>query len=132
DSALVEYHLGAVRSYAWVVDRRSITVHELPAAPAVEQVARAYHEILSRDIEALDAAARTARASQTADLGRRLADLVWKPVAARVGSRRALIVADGVLQYVPFAALPTATGEPLLARHDVVYLPSASVFESLK
>src|SRR5262249_15252306 len=31
DTALVEYHLGSSRSYAWVVDRKSISVHPLPS-----------------------------------------------------------------------------------------------------
>src|SRR5262249_26112988 len=38
------------------------------------------------------------------------------------------VVADGALAYVPFAALPLPSlpAEPLLARHEVVSLPSAS------
>ncbi len=43
-----------------------------------------------------------------------------------------LIVADGALQYVPFAALPSGTGVPLLARHEIVYLPSASVLATIR
>ena len=42
-SALVEYHLGSTRSYAWVIDRTSITVHQLPAADKIDELARAYH-----------------------------------------------------------------------------------------
>jgi len=32
DSALVEYHLGGARSYVWVIDRASITVHTLASS----------------------------------------------------------------------------------------------------
>jgi CHAT domain-containing protein len=132
DSALVEYHLGAARSYAWVVDRSSITVHPLPSSAKIDDVARRYHELLSRETDALSAAAREKLANQITPLGARLATMVWKPLESRVRGKRLLIVADGVLQYVPFAALPASTGAPLIANHEIVYLPSASVVESIR
>jgi CHAT domain-containing protein len=57
---------------------------------------------------------------------------VWTPLAGRVRGKRVLIVADGVLQYVPFAALPSDGGKPLLASNEIVYLPSASVLDTLR
>ena len=33
------------------------------------------------------------------------------PVAAELGKKRLLVVSDGALQYVPFAALPTPKDE---------------------
>ena len=131
-SALVEYHLGSTHSYAWVIDRRSITVHPLPAAGTIDRIARDYHELLSADLGPLAAADRAKRAARLSTLGSRLAALVWKPIELRVADRRLLVVADGVLQYVPFAALPHSTGEPVIARNEVVYLPSASVLESIR
>jgi CHAT domain-containing protein len=46
-------------------------------------------------------------------------------------------VADGALQYVPFAALPApaghpGAGDPLIAHHQVVTLPSASALDALR
>jgi CHAT domain-containing protein len=58
--------------------------------------------------------------------------MVWKPIEARVRGKRLLVVADGVLQYVPFAALPSSAGEPLIVAHEIVYLPSASVLASIR
>ena len=43
-----------------------------------------------------------------------------------------MIVADAALQYVPFAALPSRNGEPLLASNEIVYLPSASVLDTIR
>jgi CHAT domain-containing protein len=131
-SVLVEYHLGATASYVWVIDRTSIDVRRLPAADAIGDVARAYHALLSKDIASLTAAGRQQRSRRLATLGRRLAAQVWTPIEPLVASRRLLIVADGVLQYVPFAALPRSNGEPLIVRNEVVYLPSASVLESIR
>src|SRR5262249_34992558 len=55
--------------------------------------------------------------------------LILAPVASRLGTKRLLIVADGGLQYVPFAALADPsekTYQPLIASHEIVSLPSAS------
>jgi CHAT domain-containing protein len=44
-----------------------------------------------------------------------------------------LIVAEGVLQYVPFAALPAGDAtRPLIVDHEIVNLPSASVLAMLR
>ncbi len=52
--------------------------------------------------------------------------------------KRLLIVADGALQYVPFGALPVPADDktkpaiPLVAEHEIVNLPSASVLAVLR
>jgi CHAT domain-containing protein len=131
-TSLVEYHLGATRSYVWVIDRGSIAVHELPPSAQIEALARRYHELLSRDVDRLDQTAREKLRADIAAQGRRLAAVVWKPVESGVRRSRLLIVADGALQYVPFAALPSSAGGPVLAKHELVYLPSASVLETIR
>jgi CHAT domain-containing protein len=78
-----------------------------------------------------------------------------KPVADQLGNKRLLVVADGVLQYIPFAALPIPergrggdkrTREirnpqsairnpqfvPLIVEHEIVNLPSASTLAVLR
>jgi CHAT domain-containing protein len=58
---------------------------------------------------------------------------VLDPLEGRLASRRLVVVADGALQYVPFAALPDPrSGEPLVARQEVVGLPSASTLALLR
>jgi CHAT domain-containing protein len=56
-----------------------------------------------------------------------------------LGTKRLLIVADGALHYLPFAALPAPTAPdassltvPLIAAHEIVTLPSASVLAVLR
>ncbi len=57
------------------------------------------------------------------------------------GQSGLLIVSDGALQYVPFAALPepaaakqvgSAVGQPLVVSHEIVSLPSASTLAVLR
>ena len=66
------------------------------------------------------------------------------PVASQLGKKRLAIVADGALQYIPFAALPApspgndegrnsgAEPQPLFVEHEIVSLPSASTLATLR
>ena len=67
--------------------------------------------------------------------------MVLGPVAAQLKGKRLLIVSDGALQYIPFAALPSpdeggpgenARPTPLVVEHEIVHLPSASVLAVLR
>jgi CHAT domain-containing protein len=62
-----------------------------------------------------------------------LSRMLLSPVAGRVANKRLLIVAEGMLQYLPFGALPDPdTGAPLLLGHEIVTAPSASVVAVLR
>jgi CHAT domain-containing protein len=114
DTVLLSYALGERRSFLWVVTRTSLEQHELPSRTEIERLAR-------RAV----AASSTARASgrDLASLGR----VLLTPAARRLDASRVVIVADGVLHLVPFAALPSPlVGGPLLDRSELVHLPSAS------
>jgi CHAT domain-containing protein/Tfp pilus assembly protein PilF len=127
---LLVYALGEQRSYLWAVDRRRMTVHALPARATLEREARRAYDLLVRSRE-LRAEGPLREALRS--LGERLLG----PVAARLADRRLVVVADGALHYVPFAALPAPAGaggegDPLVVRHEVVSLPSLSVLAELR
>jgi CHAT domain-containing protein len=63
-----------------------------------------------------------------------LSRMVLGPVAAELAKKRLVVVAEGALQYIPFAALPTPAqaGVPLVAEHEIVSLPSASTVALLR
>src|SRR5262245_8701126 len=57
------------------------------------------------------------------------------PVAAQLGRKRLLVVPDGALEYLPFAALavPSQTQfVPLIVEHEVTSIPSASTLAVLR
>ncbi|MEM7584382.1 MAG: CHAT domain-containing tetratricopeptide repeat protein [Acidobacteriota bacterium] len=122
DSAtlLLEYVLAEPRSYLWVVSAGSMVSFELPGRETLEPLARQAHA----DLSTLDV--RTGRTSRQAL--ENLSGLLLAPVAERLATaRRLVVVADGALHYLPFAAFPwPASGEPLVASHEIVHLPSAS------
>src|SRR5262249_42518570 len=66
-----------------------------------------------------------------------LSRLLLGPVADQLGKKRLVIVADGLLQYLPFAALPVPIisanqYQPLIVDHEIVNLPSASALATMR
>ncbi|MCX6602853.1 MAG: CHAT domain-containing protein [Acidobacteria bacterium] len=59
--------------------------------------------------------------------------MIWTPVERILpgGIAHLIVVATGPLHYLPFQVLPGATGEPLVAKYTIRYLPSASAIEFL-
>jgi len=120
ETLLLELALGHERSFLWLIDGRQLHTFELPGRPTIEDAARRLHALLS-STDPWQAAAPAEVAAA------RLSEMLLAPVAERLGEKRLLIVSDGALHYVPFGALPDPrSGEPLVAEHEVVRLPSAS------
>lgn len=144
DTVLLEYSLGREHSYLWVVTPTSIVSYELPERNIIETVARRFHYLVNsrnREIKNESEPQKDLRfAREDAELkesGAKLSHIILKPVAAQLTGKRLLVVADGALQYVPFAALPEPSqpaGEsiPLVVRHEIISLPSASTLALLR
>jgi CHAT domain-containing protein len=104
----------------------------------VEKVARRFYELLA----AVPPAEKTSKkekdkkeksAPQSPELAQsaeELSRMLIAPASALLGKRRLLVVADGALHYVPFAALPKTYAEqeayPLVLDHEIVNAPSAT------
>jgi len=159
DQALLEYSLGDERSYLWAVTKDSVTSYVLPGRAEIEQaVVRHMKALTARNVyiegeteEARDQRIERADAESkttSAGLGRMLA---LDRAAASAGAERLLIVADGKLQYLPFASLlvpvrSEAGGEaqarqwpgdgdtliPILFYHEIEEPPSMTVLAELK
>jgi len=123
DTLLLEYALGDKRSYAWVVSQNSIKGFELAAREQIEQVASRVREALTGD------GPPSRMQQQYSQAAGELSKLVLGPVASHLSSKRLVVIPDGALQLIPFAALPTPStaDTPLISDHEIIYLPSASV-----
>jgi CHAT domain-containing protein/Tfp pilus assembly protein PilF len=139
DTLLLEYALGHDRSYLWAVSSSAIVSYELPGRREVESAARELHELISTPDRAVGhAASRRGPASDTSPLARaaaRVSQMLLAPVAPQLRAKRLLIVTEGAVQYVPFAALPVPGApdkRPLIADHEIVTAPSASTVAILR
>lgn len=146
-SQLLEYFLGEEGSYLWIVSREKTRTIKLPARKIIEDAARRWYELMTvpaRPVPGETPARRQQRLqvleTETVAAGREVGRLILAPAAPLLTAERWLIVADGALQYLPFAALPDPgghpsaeagpaaepSGTPVLAAREVVMLPSAA------
>ena len=155
DTMLLEYSLGDEQSYLWAVTQSSIASFTLPKRAEVEAAARRVYELLTarnrresgETIEQRRARMTQAEA-QYPEAAAALSRVVLSPVASMLMKKRLLIVCEGALQYVPFAALPAPDGAresadsqnrepatgylPLIVDHEIVNLLSASALAVLR
>ena len=152
DTLLLEFILGEERSYLWALTPTELHGHPLPPRSEIEGTARRLVELLraGQPLPTDTAVRRKSRMVQAeAEYWRRAAAFsrtLLGPVAPLLKKKRLLIVTDGQLRYLPFAALPSpgpaaASGSTLgetplntlLVRdHEIVNLPSASVLSVLR
>jgi CHAT domain-containing protein/Tfp pilus assembly protein PilF len=120
-SVLLEYALGEKRSFLWVVTQSEIHSYELPPRARIESAVRSAYRALSTS------------AGGGGETLRSLSRMILEPASAALGSKRLIIVPDGALQYLPFAALPSSgSRRPMIADHEIVILPSASAISVLR
>ncbi|MGB3507964.1 MAG: CHAT domain-containing tetratricopeptide repeat protein [Microcoleaceae cyanobacterium] len=120
NTILLEYSLGADRSYLWAVTKNSITSYQLPPQAEIETAAQQF-------IDLLTAPHLRSSPQDLPNAAKALSEIILQPVAPQLKNKRLLIVSDGILQYIPFSAL-SAPGKniPLIVEHKIVNLPSAS------
>jgi CHAT domain-containing protein/tetratricopeptide (TPR) repeat protein len=120
DTALVSYWLGAESAYAWVVLPGEIRWTRLASSTAIADQAAAFHHSLTRLVDV--------------PVERRLKDastlytMIVRPLEPWLSSvRNWVVIPDGALDYVPFAALQMRDApESFVAmQHDVAVTPAA-------
>ncbi|HSL52863.1 MAG TPA: CHAT domain-containing protein, partial [Pyrinomonadaceae bacterium] len=125
-TVLLEYSLGSEKSYVWAVTRSGITSYELPNEKTIDPVARRVHKLLSSPpLNGSDAELTSA--------AQELAVMILSPVTEHLNKRRIILVADGVLNYVPFQILPSPSSNKLLVDDaEIINAPSASIIGELQ
>ncbi len=135
DTVVLEIALGETRSFLWSVTPDTSRLHELPPRSEIEELARETYRLLagSRD--------RRQRGRLRLVAGE-LSRMLLGPVAGGLGKQRLVVVGDGALLHVPFAALPIPRGHPaasggagqdlMLRWHEVVQVPSLPVLAALR
>src|SRR5262249_55944373 len=127
DTVLLEYSLGEERSFLWLVTTTSMASFVLPTRKEIEVAVKDVLTLLTESGTPEEFEAKAAHLSQ----------VLLGPVASKLGEKRLAIVADGLLQYLPFAALPAPVVsankyQPLIVDHEIVNLPSASALATMR
>ncbi len=142
DTLLLEYELGKEKSFLWAVTNSSLDVFELPSRETIEATGRRVYDLLTARNQTPakeTAAGRAARVKRTdaeySAAAERASEMLVRPAASLLQNRRLLIVGEGILQYLPFAALPepnAGAAVPMAVKHEIVIAPSASVLAVLR
>ena len=125
NTVLLEYSLGEDNSYVWAISPNSLKAFTLPKRAEVEAAARRVYDLVTATDRNVPSESNAIAA---------LSRMLLGPVGSELENKRLLIVAEGVLQYVPFSALddPEEAATPLILKHEIVTLPSASVLGVLR
>ena len=166
ETLLLEFALGEKQSYLWVVSSSSVSSFALPPRAEIEAAARKVYDALMVRPDAPGPPD-----PQFITQASRLSRMLLGPAIVLLGQKRLLIVAPGMLSYLPFAVLPkpefgirnsefgspkpevgsqkkgrqqVVSGKspdfripnsdfhPLLADHEIINLPSASVLAVIR
>ncbi len=140
DSAFAFYHLSEDESFLWWLSLEGLASYSLPPRSEIEPLIESWYELLSDPISN-GPWSTPLEESRAASLSR----ILIEPLAAHLrSSQRLIFVVDGQLQRLPFGALPSPensasknpapepTPRPLIADHEIVNLPSASVLSLLR
>ena len=149
DTVLLEYALGEDKSYAFLVSPMSLKTFELPKRDQIEKASRLVYDLVTASDRVVPNETLEQRNKRLAEADSdypaaalALSQMLLGPLVAELKSKRVLLVGEGVLQYVPFAALPDPSNQkvtgpdqlpqPLIANHEIINLPSASVLGVLR
>jgi CHAT domain-containing protein/Tfp pilus assembly protein PilF len=145
---LLEYSLGKERSFLWAVSSESFSAYELPNRTEIERLARRVYQLLIVPGQIIAGETQSQRRARLEKAQRAywktsasLSRMILGPASAQIKDRRLLIVTDGALQYIPFAALPEpdvadtdseTVNPPLIVQHEIASLPSATALSLLR
>jgi CHAT domain-containing protein/tetratricopeptide (TPR) repeat protein len=126
DTALLSYWLGSESAFAWVVLPGGIRWTRLSSPSAISEQAAAFHRSLARLVDMpVERRLQGARALSAMIVG------PLEPWLSHV--RNWVIIPDGALDYVPFAALQLRDAQPesfVVLQHDVAVTPAAWMLDT--
>jgi CHAT domain-containing protein len=126
DTVLVSYWLGLESAYAWVVSPTAIHWARLPAPAGIADKAARFHHSLTRLVDT--------PIERRLEEARDLYQLIVQPIEPYLAAARQwVLIPDGALHYVPFAALriPGAKSDSFVVlQHDLALTPAAWMLET--
>ncbi len=133
DTLMLQYSLGENESYLWVISNTEIKTFTLPKRSDIEKTVQSFRNEISTNPNELKLDALTTQELFTA--AQALTQQILTPAAPLLKNKRLVIIPDGKLHEIPFAALNTPnspTYKPLITQHEITNLPSASTIGILR
>lgn len=121
NSAVLDYFLGDAKSYLWLVTKDDVRVFPLPPKAIVEAQSAAVLSLFSEVLERQRLPAKQRRFESALRL---LSDTLTGPIRDLQLPPRLIVVPDGVLTRIPFAALESGHGARLGLKYDLCQISS--------
>ena len=144
DDVLLEISLGDERSHLWMVTPDSFQHFELPGRKSIEEKSVDVYKAITKR-QQLEGQTDTATFQAQVDEADKLFlqkapelnQMLFGQIATQLGTKRLVLVIEGALQLVPFAALPAPleSNDPskwLIADHEIVQLPSIATLRAIR
>ncbi|MFT3742919.1 MAG: CHAT domain-containing protein [Pyrinomonadaceae bacterium] len=119
DTVLLEYKLGDEQSFLWIVTNKDVSVVELGPRAEIDTKAKELYDGL--------VANSTNNEPKIDALKQDVSKKILGPASTAIKGKKLVVVADGILQFLPFALLAENAGPK-----EIVSLPSASVLSELR
>jgi CHAT domain-containing protein len=118
---ILQYTVLENKVLIWLVSKEKFVVVPVEIkAEALQEKVEKYLELLQR---------KNAAQADAGHFGRELYDLLIKPIFNHLDpTLEVCLIPNKILFHLPFAALISRGGKPLLAEFDIFYAPSANVF----
>jgi tetratricopeptide (TPR) repeat protein len=141
-SVFFEYALGSTQSYLWIIHDGVVESHKLPDEAQISSIVTKWRVLVSsRARREANSFAEYLKRVDASD--RELPQVASQLSCVLFGDflkpemKRVAIAADGALQGLSFAALPTngcssVPGSPVVREHEIISVPSISVVTRLK
>lgn len=143
ETVLVEFLVGPQEVFVWLVTADDITSFVIKDAEQVKHLGKRCVALLQPESSGIRF--KPGQMTEFSTVSQQLSQLLFGPIESKLrNKKRLLVVADDILQLLPFAALPLpapqnqtgsssgAPPEPFVTRFEVVSLPSASTLANLR
>jgi CHAT domain-containing protein len=123
DGALLDYYLGEKESYFWLVQAGSVKFFRLPPRAQIEALSA---PVLQLFPDVLGRKRSPEKQRQFEQALRRLSATLTEPLRNLLLPARLIVVPDGVLTRIPFAALELSANQRMGLAHDLLEIPSVA------
>jgi CHAT domain-containing protein len=133
DTFMLQYSLGEKESYLWVISNKDLHTYILPKRSDIEKTAQSFRDAIS--INPSETKLDPITTQELFTTSQALTQQILTPAAALLGNKRLIIIPDGKLHQIPFAALTSPnskTYQPLITQQEITNLPSASTIGILR
>lgn len=139
DTVIAEFALGENGSFLWLISQKEVRSYRLPKASELEDLALQIHRLMIKESRRMLTKQRSQLVTREAKLAEhliaQLGRILLNGTSSQLHQKRLIVVPQGALQLVPFAALPELNAElrntRLIDNHEIISLPSASILGAL-